>query len=77
MGSSLCGGAVRRSVPSGSGPVNLEYMVTPKLKELLKRAMLDPGKAVVITGEEEKELLELVALLEKSPQITTPTGEVN
>ena len=42
----------------------------PKLRELLKRAILNPGEAVEITREEEKELLEITAFLEQHPQIT-------
>ena len=52
-------------------------MMSPKLRELLKRAILNPGEAVEITGEEEKELLELTAFLEQHPQITPSSGEVN
>jgi len=52
-------------------------MMSPKLRELLKRGILNPGEAVEITGEEEKELLELTALLEQHPQITPSNGEVN
>ena len=51
--------------------------MSPKLRELLKRAILNPGEAVEITGEEEKELLELTAFLEQHPQITPSSGEVN
>jgi hypothetical protein len=51
--------------------------MSPKLRELLKRGILNPGEAVEITGEEEKELLELTALLEQHPQITASNGEVN
>jgi len=52
-------------------------MMSPRLRELLKRTILNPGEAVEITGEEEKELLELTAFLEQHPQITPSNGAVN
>ena len=51
--------------------------MSPKLRELLKRAILNPGEAVEVTGKEEKELLQLTAFFEQHPQIPLSIGEVN
>lgn len=51
--------------------------MTPKLRALLQQAIDNPGQTVEVTGEAEKELVAIVALHDKHPEIKLDIGEEN